>query len=186
MLPLEATIYKSYLETAAPNLPKAKGDPWKVEFGTLLKHYGSFLLDGWGTLYNDNGFVYPNVLETMAAMRKANKNVRLITNAASRSVEQIQGDLHAMGLDFEKSEIISSGSLLKILNESVGLKEVYYLGGPMGRKFLEEAKIEAVENPSEPTVILSGIHPEQAEMNRAVEILSNENSRVLVLNPDVY
>ena len=185
MLPLESAIYKHYLKTAAPNLQKAKGDPWKVEFSTLLKHYGSFLLDGWGTLYSEK-FIYPNVLESMAQLRNSGKNIRLLTNAASRSIEQIQRDLHSMGLDFDKHEIISSGSLLKVLNESVGLKEVYYLGGPNGRQFLEEAKIEAVENPSEPTVILSGINLEQHEINKAIEILSNENSRILVLNPDVY
>ncbi|MDR1811539.1 MAG: HAD-IIA family hydrolase [Candidatus Fibromonas sp.] len=186
MLPVESAIYKHYLETAAPNLQKPKGDPWKVEFDTLLRHYGSFLLDGWGTLYNENGFVYQNVLESMALLRKANKNIRLITNAASRSIEQLQNDMHSMGLDFEKHEIISSGSLLKILNESIGLKDVYYLGSPNGRLFLEEASIEAVENPSEPTVILSGIKPEQSEIDRAIKILSKENSRILVLNPDVY
>jgi len=185
MLPVESAIYKHYLKTAAPNLQKSKGDPWKVEFDTLLKHYGSFLLDGWGTLYSETN-VYPGVLDSMAGLRKANKNIRLLTNAASRSVEKIQSDLHLMGLDFDKHEIISSGSLLKVLNEGVGLKEVYYLGGPSGMQFLEDAKIEAVENPSEPTVILSGIHPTKAEMDKAIEILSNKNARILVLNPDVY
>ncbi len=186
MLPVESAAYKHYLETAAPNLQKAKGDPWRVEFDTLLRHYGSFLLDGWGTLYNENGFVYPNVLESMALLRKANKNIRLITNSASRSIEQIQTDMHSMGLDIEKHEIISSGSLLKVLNESIGLKDVFYLGGPNGKLFLEEANIEAVENPSEPTVVLSGIHPTQEEIQKAIEVLSKENSRILVLNPDVY
>jgi HAD superfamily hydrolase (TIGR01450 family) len=186
MLPAESAIYKRYLEIAAPNLQKAKGDPWKVEFDTLLRHYGSFLLDGWGTLYNENSFLYPKVLESMALLRKANKNIRLITNSASRSIEQIQSDMNSMGLNFDKHEIISSGSLLKVLNESIGLKDVYYLGGPNGRLFLEEANIEAVENPSEPTVILSGIHPTQAEIQKAIKILSEKNSRVLVLNPDVY
>jgi len=184
MQSVESAIYKHYLKTAAPNLQKSKGDPWKVEFETLLK-YGSFLLDGWGTLYSET-FVYPNVLESMAELRKANKNIRLLTNAASRSVEQIQNDLHLIGLDFDKHEIISSGSLLKVLNEGVGLKEVYYLGGPSGMQFLEDAEIEAVENPSEPTVILSGIHPTEAEMNKAIEILSKKDARILVMNPDVY
>ncbi len=186
MLPLESAIYKSYLETAAPNLLKAKGDPWKVDTEMLLKHYGSFLLDGWGTLYSKGNFIYPGVMDFMAALRKANKNVRLITNSASRSIKQIQDDLRLSGLDFETHEIISSGSLLALLNETVGLKEVYYLGGSDGLLFLEDAKIQAVENPSEPIVILSGIHPTQAEMDKAIEILSNENSKVLVLNPDVY
>jgi len=182
---IETAIYKRYLESIAPKLEKASGDPYRVEFDILLRHYGSFLLDGWGTLYSEN-YVYPNVLESIAAMRKANKNVRLITNAASRSIEQIQSDLHDLGFDFEKHEIISSGSLLALLNEDVGLEEVYYLGSPQGRKFLEDAKIEAVENPSEPTVILSGIKPEPAEMDKAIEILSSENARIIVLNPDVY
>ncbi len=186
MLPLESAIYKSYLETAAPNMLKAKGDPWKVEIDTLLKHYGSFLLDGWGTLYSKGDFIYPGAMDFMAALRKANKNIRLITNSASRSIKQIQDDLRLTGMDFETHEIISSGSLLALLNENIGLKEVYYLGGKDGLLFLEEAKIQAVENPSEPIVILSGIHPTEAEMDKAVEILSNENSKVLVLNPDVY
>jgi len=184
MLPVELAIYKSYLKTAAPNLQKPKGDPWKVEFDTLLK-YGSFLLDGWGTLYSET-FVYPGVLDGMAQLRKANKNIRLITNAASRSIEQIQSDLHLMGLDFDKHEIISSGSLLKVLNEEVGIKEVYYLGGKSGMQFLEDAKIEAVQEPSEPTVVLSGIHPTQSEIDKAIEILSKKDARILVLNPDVY
>lgn len=185
MLPIESAIYKSYLETAAPNLMKAKGDPWKVEKDTLLKHYGSFLLDGWGTLYSKNGYVYHGAMDFMAALRKANKNIRLITNSASRSVKQIQDDLRLMGIDFEINEIISSGSLLAVLNETVGLKEVFYLGGKDGLQFLEEAKIQATDNPSEPIVILSGVHPTQTEIDKAEKILSNENSKVLVLNPDV-
>ncbi|MDR3002433.1 MAG: TIGR01459 family HAD-type hydrolase [Fibromonadaceae bacterium] len=186
MQPIETTIYKSYLETAAPNLMKAKGDPWKVEKDTLLKHYGSFLLDGWGTLYSKDGFVYPGVMDFLAALRKAKKNIRLVTNSASRSIKQIQDDLRMMGIDLEAHEIISSGSLLAVLNETVGLKEAFYVGSKDGLMFLEEAKIKAVENPSEPIVILSGVHPTQAEVDKAINILSNENSRVLVLNPDAY
>jgi len=186
MLPLEIAIYKSYLETAAPNLLKAKGDPWKVEIDVLLKHYGSFLLDGWGTLYSKGDFIYPGAMEFMAALRKANKNVRLITNSASRSVKQIQDDLRLTGMDFETSEIISSGSLLALLNETFGLKEAYYLGGEGGRAFLEEAQIQAVENPADPIVILCGINPTPDEMSKAAEILSSKGSKVLVMNPDVY
>jgi HAD superfamily hydrolase (TIGR01450 family) len=186
MLPLESAIYTHYLKIAEPNLQKPKGDPWKVEVDTLLKHYGSFLLDGWGTLYSSNNYVYPGVMEFMAALRNANKNVRLITNSASRSIEQIQNDLRSTGLDFEHHEIISSGSMLKVLNENVGLKEVYYMGSPEGRIFLAEAKIEAVENPSEPTIVLSGISPTESELSRAEEILKAPDARILVLNPDVY
>ncbi|MDR2555618.1 MAG: TIGR01459 family HAD-type hydrolase [Fibromonadaceae bacterium] len=186
MLPLESAIYKHYLEIIAPELQNTKGDPWKVKFDILLKHYGSFLLDGWGTLYSSDNFIYPGVMDFMAELRKANKNVRLITNSASRSVKQIQDDLHAVGLDFEHREIISSGSLLALLNENIGLKEAYYLGGEGGRSFMEDAKIEIVENPSDPIVILCGIKPTQSEMDKAIKILSNKNSKVLVLNPDVY
>ena len=53
-------------------------------------------------------------------------------------------------------------------------------------QFLEDAKIEAVQNPSEPTVVLSGINPTQEEMDKAIEILSEKDARILVLNPDVY
>jgi HAD superfamily hydrolase (TIGR01450 family) len=186
MLPLESAIYKNYLEIIAPKLQNTKGDPWKVKFDILLKHYGSFLLDGWGTLYSSDNFIYPGAIDFIAALRKANKNVRLITNSASRSVKQILEDLHAVGLDFESREIISSGSLLALLNETIELKEAYYLGGKDGKSFMEDAKIEIVENPSEPIVILGGIKPTQSEMDKAIAILSNENSKVLVLNPDVY
>ncbi|GHV17257.1 haloacid dehalogenase [Fibrobacterales bacterium] len=185
MLPLEISVYKSYLETAAPKLAKPKGDPWKVDFDVLLKHYGSFLFDGWGTLYSKD-IVYPGVLEKMAKLRSEGKNIRLITNAAGRSATQIRDDLRKMGLDFDIHEIISSGSLLKVLNESVGLKEAYYLGGSAGMEFLEEAGIKAVSEPLEPTVILSGIVASDAEIEQAAKVLSLPNSRVLVLNPDVY
>jgi len=186
MLPLESAIYKNYLDIIAPTLQNTKGDPWKVELDILLKHYGSFLLDGWGTLYGSDNYIYPGVLDFIAALRKANKNIRLITNSASRSIKQIQEDLHAVGLDFEHREIISSGSLLALLNENIMLKEAYYLGGEGGKTFMEDAKIEIVENPSDPIVILCGIKPTPAEMDKAIEILSRENSKVLVLNPDVY
>jgi len=186
MLQLESAIYKNYLDIIAPKLQNTKGDPWKVELDILLKHYGSFLLDGWGTLYSSNNYVYPGVLDFIAALRKANKNIRLITNSASRSINEIQEDLHTVGLDFEHREIISSGSLLALLNENIMLKEAYYLGGEGGKAFMEDAKIEIVDNPSDPIVILGGINPTPGEMDKAVEILSRENSKVLVLNPDVY
>jgi HAD superfamily hydrolase (TIGR01450 family) len=174
------------LDVAAPNLQKAKGDPWKVEIDTLLKHYGSFLLDGWGTLYSSDNYVYPGVMDFLAALRKSNKNVRLITNSASRTVTQIQDDLRMAGLEFEASEIISSGNLLAVLNDGTWLKEAYYLGGEGGRSFLDDAKIQAVEAPADPVVILAGIHPTEEEMSKATKILSAKDSKILVLNPDVY
>lgn len=184
---LETEIYRHYLHLAAPGLAPEKGDPWEVNFDILARHYESFLFDGFGTLYNHDGHVYEGALECIAQLRKMGKNVRLLTNAASRPVSALQRELAGMGFDFTVPEIISSGDLLPLLNTALRLTEAYYLGKPDGLHFLTEAGITLSEHPASPTVVLSLAVPEDdPRLPIAEEILRRPGGRLIVLNPDAW
>lgn len=184
---LEAEIYRSYLHLAAPGLTPEKGDPWDVRFELLARHYESFLFDGYGTLYNQGGYVYPGALECLSRLRKLGKNIRLVTNAASRPVVALHAELCGMGFDLEVTEIISSGDLLPILNTALKLRSAYYLGKPDGEHFLHEAGIDVSENPEGPTVIQSlSVPKDDARLEQAESILRRPGGRLIVLNPDAW
>lgn len=187
MEPLEATIYRHYLNSTSFTPEANPKEPWEVSFEILARHYESFLFDGFGTLYNHGGHVYPGALECLAELRRMGKNIRLVTNAASRPVSALQEELATMGFDLQTHEIISSGDLLPILNTALHLKQAFYLGKPDGESFLQEAGIEPVSDPETPTVILSLSLPESdPRLAQARNILQRPNGQLIVLNPDAW
>jgi len=188
MEPLETEIYRHYLNLIdKPTQNNPAKDPWDVEFDILARHYQSFFFDGFGTLYNHGGHVYPGALECLAKLRKMGKNIRLITNAASRPVSDLHRELVSMGFDLDTREIISSGDLLSTLNTALQIREAFYLGKPEGLYFLDEAGIAFSEDPKSPCVILSLSVPAQDErLLKAEAILRKAGSLLIVLNPDAW
>lgn len=197
---LEREIYKRYIETIGlrPEMDNMSG-PTEVSFGDLLDLYDVFCFDGYGTLYNRGSFVYPGALEMFSALRKANKFVRLITNAASDVDAVLAADACKRGFDFRESETISSGSLLKDLvaelragtanKPALKLREVYYIGRETGKHVLEQSGVRAVELdefPEEPVVAISSAKETPESYARAVEILRRPNAILLVLNSDAW
>lgn len=146
--------------------------PEQVYFADLIDRYDVFCFDGYGTLYNRGEFVYPGSLEMFRSLRKAGKQVRLVTNAASDVDSVLARDAAKRGFDFTEEETVSSGSLLKDLvqrlrsgsikeinqidaalgldvkaisrNSPNKLREVYYIGRETGKHVLESCGIETV------------------------------------------
>jgi HAD superfamily hydrolase (TIGR01450 family) len=156
-----------------------------VDFQQLEQHYGSILFDGWGTLYSES-VVYPGAVECVKRLRGQGKNLRLLTNGASRPVQDLLDELNQHGFEWEPYEVISSGSLLVLLNEALGLTEAFYLGPPAGHGYLEAAGIAPVRHPNAPVVIQSASKPDPKDLAHAEEILRQPGARLIVSNPDVF
>jgi HAD superfamily hydrolase (TIGR01450 family) len=91
--------------------------PQCVRLADLLDRYDAFCFDGYGTLYNRGSFVYPGAMVWFQMLRRAKKQIRLVTNAASDVDEVLARDADKRGFDFTAEETISSGSLLRELTE---------------------------------------------------------------------
>ena len=153
--------------------------PQSVPMSDLLDRYDAFCFDGYGTLYNRGSFVYPGAMEWFQMLRRAKKQIRLVTNAASDIDEVLARDADKRGFDFSTEETISSGSLLHDLVKQLRLgtsenadagttnwntahagtdalrplrkvNEVYYIGRETGKHVLEACGIKAVAMDAEP------------------------------------
>ncbi|MCQ2106656.1 MAG: HAD hydrolase-like protein [Fibrobacter sp.] len=175
-------------------------EPKAVCFEDLLNKYDAFCFDGYGTLYNRGDFVYPGAREMFATLRKAGKQLRLITNAASDVDQVLARDAGKRGFDFSEEETVSSGSLLKDLVAglrtgdsqkvpALKLREVYYIGRETGKNVLAGCGITAVAPdayPEEPIVAISSAKDTPETYARAVEILRRPGAILLVLNSDAW
>lgn len=159
------------------------GEPARVHLGDIIDRYDTFCFDGYGTLYNRGDFVYPGAKEWFGALRRAGKQIRLVTNAASNLDQALADEADARGFDFTVEETISSGSLLKPRD---GLSVVYYIGRATGVNVLAECGIAAVENPASPVVAISSSTATDEMYAQAVSILRRPGALLLVLNPDAW
>ena len=190
--------------------------PRHVHMADLLNRYDAFCFDGYGTLYNRGSFVYPGAMEWFKMLRRAGKHLRLVTNAASDVDEVLACDADKRGFDFSTEETISSGSLLRELEEwlrrgeranvnaatgiengsfggsaakPIELREVYYIGRETGKHVLDACGITAVEmdaEPAEPIVAISSAKDTPETYARAVKILQRPGAILLVLNSDAW
>ena len=168
--------------------------PQNVRMADLLDRYDAFCFDGYGTLYNRGSFVYPGAMEWFQMLRRAKKQIRLVTNAASDVDEVLARDADKRGFDFSTEETISSGSLLKDLcaelrSRGLKLHEVYYIGRETGKHVLEDCGITAVAmdaEPAEPIVAISSAKDTPETYAQAVKILQKPGAILLVLNSDAW
>lgn len=191
---LEIQIYKRYQKLIYAEIGVCSFhcvSPQSVQFLDLVEKYDAFCFDGYGTLYNRGLFVYPGALDWFRELRKQNKQVRLVTNAASDIEDVLAADACKRGFDFKPEETISSGSLfgslaLELRGEGYKLDEVYYIGRETGKNVLAASGVCAVENPVEPIVAVSSSTATEEMFNHAVEILSRGRGLLLVLNSDAW
>lgn len=170
------------------------GEPSRVRLSDIIDRYDAFCFDGYGTLYNRGDFVYPGAKEWFSALRRAGKQIRLVTNAASNLDQALAEEADARGFDFTVAETISSGSLLKGWLSGLPAggspfdagREVYYIGRATGVNVLAECGIAAVENPVSPVVAVSSSTATDEMYAQAVAILRRPGALLLVLNPDAW
>lgn len=198
MLPLEQDIYRRYRaiveESCGVLRALPTNPPRKVCLADIIDKYDAFCFDGYGTLYNRGDFVYPGAKEWFAALRRAGKQIRLVTNAASNLDQALADEADARGFDFSVAETISSGSLLKGWLSGLPAggspfdagREVYYIGRATGVNVLAECEIAAVENPVSPVVAISSSTATDEMYAQAVAILRRPGALLLVLNPDAW
>ncbi|MBQ3715796.1 MAG: HAD hydrolase-like protein [Fibrobacter sp.] len=166
--------------------------PQVVTLSEILDVYDVFCFDGYGTLYNRGQFVYPGALEWYAALRKAGKELRLVTNAASDVDAALAQGAADRGFDFTAAETISSGSLLAAAASKIrasgmyNLREVFYIGRETGKNVLAACGMAAVENPAEPVVAVSSSTATPEMFECAARILSRGDGLLLVLNSDAW
>jgi len=184
MEPLELEIHKKYIERLNVSFQTTETKINTLE--QLAFKYDLFFLDAFGTLYNQNHYVYPGALEMVRYLRQKGKTIRLLTNAASQPVVKLLKELWVMGFDFLHEEVVTSGDLLTLENQKQNIQEAFYLGRETGVAFLEAAGITFSENPKYPVVILSNVVREVELREKAIEILKRPNSKLIVLNPDPW
>lgn len=166
--------------------------PRIVTLSEIIDVYDAFCFDGYGTLYNRGQFVYSGALEWFSALRKAGKELRLVTNAASNLDAALAQDAADRGFCFTAEETISSGSLLAATVADIrkrgewNLDEVFYIGRETGKNVLGTCGIKAVEHPVEPVVAVSSSTATPEMFEHAVRILSQDRGLLLVLNPDAW
>ena len=196
---LELDIYRRYKSIvegpcAFSGVTCPVGEPSRVRLQDIIDRYDAFCFDGYGTLYNRGSFVYPGAKEWFAALRRAGKQIRLVTNAASNLDQALADEADARGFDFSVAETISSGSLLKGWLSGLPAggspfaagREVFYIGRATGVNVLAECGIAAVENPASPVVAISSSTATDEMYAQAVSILRRPGALLLVLNPDAW
>jgi len=184
----ELEIYREYARRIGHDWAEPKGTAG-IEFTsieTLAQHYRTFLFDGFGTLYNLTE-AHPDSQAMLQFLRDQGCTLRLVTNAASRDPHLLQQHLLTMGIYFQTSEIISSGSLLAAHNKNLQIKAAFHLGNKSAECFLSNAGIELMESPTEPTVVLSSsVAESHPSLSHALSILQRPKARLIVINPDAY
>lgn len=196
---LELEIYGRYRALveksgAFAGSTRPAGEPVHVRLSDIIDKYDAFCFDGYGTLYNRGDFVYLGAKEWFGALRRAGKQIRLVTNAASNLDQALAEEADARGFDFTVAETISSGSLLKGWLSGLPAggspfgagREVYYIGRATGVNVLAECGIAAVENPVSPVVAISSSTATDEMYAQAVAILRRPGALLLVLNPDAW
>ena len=77
----------------------------------ISEHYDAFLIDAWGVLH-DGGEVFPDAYECLQALKKKNKKVVILSNAARRTSD-FNRELAATGIDSSTFDFsVSSGELV--------------------------------------------------------------------------
>jgi HAD superfamily hydrolase (TIGR01450 family) len=118
---------------------------WR-SFEDLADDYPVIFFDAYGVLLEASGMM-TSVPELVDRMRAAGKDIYVVTNDASRSVESLADHyVDAEGRQLISADrIISSGSIAaEVLSERIGLGRVGYLGTQASSEVITRAGMEAV------------------------------------------
>lgn len=138
--------------------------------------YDAFLIDAWGVLL-DGAQVYPGVTDCLQQLRRANKRVIVITNAARRESVVARG-MHALGIGADLYDsVVSSGELtwsaLTARADSWHARlgtNCYYLGPARSRGLLEGTGLTATDDLDKADFVLTtgplGVHESDIEPYR--------------------
>lgn len=113
--PLTAPALLQAYEALRPLLPTATFPPRYAQapdLAPLTEAYDAFFFDAFGVL-NIGETAIAGAAERIAALRRAGRHVRVVSNAASVPVTALARKYAALGFDFAEEEIVSSREALR-------------------------------------------------------------------------
>lgn len=180
----ELQIYRDYACRLGHTEPIAVCPMRSLE--QLAERYDAFFLDSYGVL-NRAEEVIPGAAEGVAWLKARGKRVFVVTNNAALAEEDNRDLLNSIGIPLEPGEVVCSGSLLARERPNLGIDgPVFFMGLPSARSYLEEAGLEATDDPSATRVVVmaSSRGYRMRRIAEAQRILHREGSLLVVLNPD--
>ena len=116
-----------------------------VSFQHILTDYKAIFLDSYGVIKNHKGLI-PGVGHTLEKIRSHGITLRVLTNDASRSQEQLAESFNKLGLrDIHPHEIISSGMMAQqFLEKKIPRGRVAFLGTPNSAHYIHQSGLESI------------------------------------------
>lgn len=163
-------------------------------FRALAENYSVIFFDAYGVLKNFEG-VIDGVLDTLAELKNAGKELFIVTNDSSRSPRKMgKTYVHPeFGELFPEDRVISSGMLARdFLRSKVRSGKVAYLGKPDSAFYIESAGLTPVPlsqcGPDTDIGAVALLDDEgfdwQPDINRVINLLRHRPLPVVVANAD--
>jgi HAD superfamily hydrolase (TIGR01450 family) len=163
-------------------------------FRALADNYGAIFFDAYGVLKNFEG-VIDGVLDVLAELKSAGKELFVVTNDASRSPKKMSlSYVHpSLGEIFPEDRIISSGLLARdFLRAKVRERTVAYLGKRDSAYYIESAGLtprplaecSALDSIGALALLDDEGFDWQPDINRAINLLRQKIIPVVVANAD--
>ncbi|MEM0992405.1 MAG: TIGR01459 family HAD-type hydrolase [Bacteroidota bacterium] len=167
----------------------------KASFLEIAKSYKVIFFDSYGVVKNHRGLINGSP-KVIADLKAAGKQVRFLTNDASRSPERQMKKFRRLGLnEIEEAEIITSGMMAKqFLENKVNSGKVAFLGTPASAQYIIDANLEALHisrvNLTDIEAISAFVFLDDEgfdwniDINTTVNLLRKRNIPVIVANSD--
>jgi HAD superfamily hydrolase (TIGR01450 family) len=163
-------------------------------FRTLSENYSVIFFDAYGVLKNFEG-VIDGVLDVLADLKRAGKELFIVTNDSSRSPRKMgQAYVHPeLGELFPEDRVISSGMLARdFLRSKVKAGAVAYLGKKDSAYYIESAGLTPIPlsqctdytNIGAMALLDDEGFDWQPDINRAINMLRHNTVPVVVANAD--
>ncbi|VDN98291.1 unnamed protein product [Rodentolepis nana] len=108
----------------------------------MLKSYKTFMFDADGTLWDSKGII-SGAIEFIRYLKESGRNVLLVTNNSTRSVEDYLAKCKKLSLPLELSEIVCTANITANYLARQGIKGPIYVVGQSGiANELDKAGIE--------------------------------------------
>ena len=163
----------------------------------LLERYDTFLFDAYGVILTEKGLL-PGIKSIVHRLRQKHKAVYIVSNGSSKSEDRVVDHYKTLGLEFERSEIITSGSLLAgfLIEQGLQHQPVVLIGPPEAASYIERAgctvkDLADLENFDTIVVANQTGYPFLETMDRLLSHLfqcadMQKPCRLIVPNPDVF
>lgn len=116
-----------------------------ITISEVINRYECLFFDVYGVLLDKRG-LYGHTLPLFTKLRKLSKPFLLVSNGASKTLDETVSYYNKLGLQVNSSEVITSGSLLKdwvIQNNLTGAK-AFILGDEPSKNIVKESGMDLV------------------------------------------